>query len=68
VLRDVPFGAVYFPAYHHLKALLADQTGYNSPLSILGAGAVAGAAASSLVTPLDMVKTRLQVTTCCLGN
>ena len=43
------------------QIFLTDTTGYNSPLSIFLAGSVAGTLASSLVTPLDMVKTRIQV-------
>jgi len=60
-LRDIPFSAIYFPAYAHLKPMFADETGYNSPLSLLTAGAIAGAPAASLVTPADVIKTRLQV-------
>jgi len=60
-LRDVPFSAIYFPAYAHTKAALSDENGYNSPLSLLVAGAIAGVPAASLVTPADVIKTRLQV-------
>merc|ERR1719464_2658213 len=49
-LRDVPFSAIYFPAYAHLKPAFADENGYNSPLSLLVAGAIAGMPAASLVT------------------
>nr|XP_022908290.1 calcium-binding mitochondrial carrier protein Aralar1 isoform X1 [Onthophagus taurus] len=61
LLRDVPFSAIYFPAYAHMKAKLADENGYNRPISLLVAGAIAGIPAASLVTPADVIKTRLQV-------
>jgi len=61
LMRDIPFSAIYFPAYAHLKPKFADDNGYNSPLSLLLAGAVAGMPAASLVTPADVIKTRLQV-------
>ncbi|KAG0724477.1 Calcium-binding mitochondrial carrier protein Aralar1 [Chionoecetes opilio] len=43
------------------KWMLADENGYNSPLSLLVAGAIGGVPAASLTTPADVIKTRLQV-------
>uniref|UniRef100_A0A673YHJ6 Solute carrier family 25 member 12 n=1 Tax=Salmo trutta TaxID=8032 RepID=A0A673YHJ6_SALTR len=60
-LRDIPFSAIYFPVYAHTKAQFADEQGRIGPLQLLTAGAIAGIPAASLVTPADVVKTRLQV-------
>uniref|UniRef100_A0A4W3I202 EF-hand domain-containing protein n=1 Tax=Callorhinchus milii TaxID=7868 RepID=A0A4W3I202_CALMI len=61
-MRDIPFSAIYFPSYAHIKIALADKDGLVSPWNMLLAGAVAGMPAASLVTPADVIKTRLQVT------
>ena len=41
-LRDIPFSAIYFPCYAHVKAALASEDGQISPGSLLLAGAIAG--------------------------
>uniref|UniRef100_A0AC35TM10 Calcium-binding mitochondrial carrier protein Aralar1 n=1 Tax=Rhabditophanes sp. KR3021 TaxID=114890 RepID=A0AC35TM10_9BILA len=60
-MRDIPFSAIYFPAYAHAKLASADENGHNSPGSLFCSAFIAGVPAAALVTPADVIKTRLQV-------
>ncbi|GMI22881.1 hypothetical protein TeGR_g11991, partial [Tetraparma gracilis] len=61
--RDVPFSAIYFPAYAYFKHALSEggDPSKTTPFSLFAAGMAAGVPAAFLTTPFDVIKTRLQV-------
>jgi len=66
LLRDIPFSGIYFPAYAHLRDYFTSSLNETSSKTdrwtrTLLAGTLAGVPAASLVTPADVIKTRLQV-------
>ncbi|XP_046890329.1 mitochondrial glutamate carrier 1 [Hypomesus transpacificus] len=67
LLRDVPFSMIYFPLFANLNALGRRRAGFQgdvqekSPfLQSFMAGCTAGSVAAVAVTPLDVIKTRIQ--------
>lgn len=56
---SVPFTAVQFTVYEHLKKALNPSNTY-SPLTHVVCGGTAGAIAAGITTPLDVAKTLLQ--------
>lgn len=62
IAREIPFSFIQFPLWEGLKYQWSRKQ--NAPVSSLqGAlcGSIAGAAAASITTPLDVVKTRLML-------
>ncbi|KAM6131923.1 LOW QUALITY PROTEIN: electrogenic aspartate/glutamate antiporter SLC25A12, mitochondrial [Phoenicopterus ruber ruber] len=59
-LRDIPFSAIYFPVYAQSKLMLADEN-CQVEGNLLAAGSHCRCACCFLVTPADVIKTRLQV-------
>ncbi|RCI04709.1 Fe(2+) transporter [Rhizopus stolonifer] len=59
VSMSIPFQSVQFATYEYCRSKLDPEGSYNPKAHML-AGAIAGAIASSVTTPLDVIKTLLQ--------
>ncbi|KAG2230220.1 hypothetical protein INT48_002090 [Thamnidium elegans] len=59
VSMSIPFQSIQFATYEYFRAKLDPNGSYNPKVHMI-AGAVAGAVASSVTTPLDVIKTLLQ--------
>ncbi|XP_039105949.1 mitochondrial glutamate carrier 2 [Hyaena hyaena] len=61
LLRDIPFSIIYFPLFANLNNLgFNERTGKASFVHSFMSGCVAGSVAAVTVTPLDVLKTRIQ--------
>ncbi|XP_032129173.1 mitochondrial glutamate carrier 2-like [Sapajus apella] len=61
LLRDIPFSVIYFPLFANLNNLGFDAlAGKASFAHSFTSGCVAGSVAAVAVTPLDVLKTRIQ--------
>ncbi|KPP75283.1 hypothetical protein Z043_105475, partial [Scleropages formosus] len=63
LLRDVPFSGMYVMFYTQVKATLPQAVGLSpcAPLANFGCGVLAGAMASLVTQPADVIKTHVQV-------
>lgn len=60
LIMNIPFTAIHFATYESCKKLLAMQEDESLAVQ-LAAGGTAGGVSAALTTPLDVVKTRLQL-------
>lgn len=60
LLRDVPYSMIFFPLNASLQIALSDKHGNMTLGGLLTAGMVAGCFAAGLMTPMDVIKTRVQ--------
>ncbi|KAJ1645230.1 S-adenosylmethionine transporter [Coemansia erecta] len=68
VVREIPFTCIQFPIYEYLKQWHATRNGRQiRSWEAALCGSVAGATAAALTTPLDVVKTRVMLSTKGMG-
>ncbi|EGW04930.1 Cat eye syndrome critical region protein 2 [Cricetulus griseus] len=61
LLRDIPFSIIYFPLFANLNQLGVSEVTGKAPFAhSFVAGCAAGSVAAVAVTPLDVLKTRIQ--------
>lgn len=65
LMREIPFACIQFPLYEQFKLWTIgddnDQQTTAHPLTAAACGSFAGAIAAAVTTPLDVLKTRLQL-------
>lgn len=66
LMRDIPFSIIYFPLYYNWKRYLIEQHSHKSPIGeiepwkVLMCSTVSAMIGAGLVTPADVIKTRIQ--------
>jgi hypothetical protein len=60
--RDVPFSVIFFSLSAVLKNWMTPPNTQSSLTTVFASGILSGAIGAAAVTPMDVVKTRLQVT------
>jgi len=62
-MREIPFSAIQFPIYEHLRKRSINRSinGECSFIDHCKNGAIAGSIAGAFTTPIDVVKTKLMV-------
>ncbi|XP_007503915.1 mitochondrial glutamate carrier 2 isoform X2 [Monodelphis domestica] len=69
LMRDIPFSVIYFPLFANLNNLgLNEATGKASFIFSFASGCLAGSVAAIVVTPFDVLKTRIQTLRKSLGD
>lgn len=58
LVRDVPYNVIFFPLYSYLRERWGGEA---NVLGTFAAGCIAGALAAGTCTPMDVMKTRIQV-------
>jgi solute carrier family 25 aspartate/glutamate transporter 12/13 len=60
-MRDVPYNVIFFMTYIQLKRALTSSDGNVARDRIFGSGVAAGVVAAWAGTPMDVVKSRIQM-------
>jgi solute carrier family 25 aspartate/glutamate transporter 12/13 len=60
-MRDIPYNVIFFMTYIQLKRALTSSDGHVSQSRVFGSGVAAGVVAAWAGTPMDVVKSRIQM-------